>query len=94
MKLHKYPHYEKTCPQCGMVISSGMVQQGGLHVGCFEVKIDVWFVSLPFNPTCGYYEKDISQISAMLENAEDQYLIERQQMKAGLFYNLPEFQGF
>jgi hypothetical protein len=63
-------------------------------MGCFGIEIDVWFVSLPYEPSRGYYEKDISQVAAMLEVAETPYVVERQKMIAGRFYNLPDFDGF
>lgn len=88
------PGYVLICPQCEKEIPANWVQQGGLHMHCFGVEIDVWFVSLPDLPGRGYYEKDISQVAAMLEVAEEPYLISRQKMVAGQFYNLPDFDGF
>ena len=71
-----------------------MVQQGGLHMFCFGVEIDVFFVSLPYDPKSGYYEQDLKEICNMLEDAEDAYLIERRKMIAGQYHNLPDFEGF
>ena len=67
---------------------------GGLHMHCYNTEIDVWFVSLPDAPKCGYYENDVNQVAEMLKDAEDQYLIEKQNMLAGRYYNLKEFDGF
>lgn len=83
------------CPHCKEEIPVQMVQQGGLHMNCHEAEIDVWFVALPEAPKHGFYENDINSIVSMLnEDMEGPYLIEKQSMKAGLFYNLPEFDGF
>lgn len=88
------PGYVEICPQCKGKIPGNMVQQGGLHMYCFGIEIDVWFISLPDCPEHGYYENDVRRVANMLESAEDAYLVERKQMKAGQFYNLPEFEGF
>jgi len=100
MKLHRdvpAPNglgYVQICPHCDKEIPAQTRQQGGLHMGCCETKIDVWFVSMLDAPKQGYYENDVSKVAEMLKTSEDPYLIERQEMKAGLFYNIPEFQGF
>lgn len=86
--------YEQICKHCKVEIPPEMVQQGGLHLACFEVKIDVWFVSLPAEPKFGYYDRDVSKIVEALKDSEEAYLIESQQMAAGQFYNLPGFEGF
>ncbi len=85
---------KQICPHCKEEIPMQIVQQGGLHLHCYEADIDVWFISLPAAPDCGYVENDLCQVVEMLKTAEDPYVIERQQMKAGKYYNLPEFQGF
>lgn len=86
--------YSQICPHCKEEIPPQMVQQEGLHLGCYEAEIDVWFVSLPHDPKNGYYENDTSRIASMLEDAEEPYLIERQKIYAGAYYNLPDFEGF
>lgn len=86
--------FKQVCKHCKDEIPPEMVQQGGLHLICFEIKIDVWFTSIPSDSKCGYYERDVSKVSEMLKDSEEAYLIERQQMMAGQFYNLPEFKGF
>lgn len=87
------PH-KQICPHCKKEIKGQVVQQGGLHYGCFNIEIGVWLISLPDAPKSGYYENDVRNISEMLKDAEDAYLIERQQMVAGQFHNLPDFEGF
>ena len=93
-KTNEAVGYVQICPHCKEEIPMHFVQQGGLHMYCFGVEIDVWFVSLPHDPKSGYYENDLHQIVNMLEDAEDAYLIERKKMLAGQYYNLPEFSGF
>jgi hypothetical protein len=88
------PSYVQTCHLCKKEIPAQMVQQGGLHMHCHNQEIDVWFVSLPDAPKHGYYENDVREVAAMLESAEDAYLIERQVMIAGRYFNLKEFEGF
>jgi len=82
------------CQHCKKEIPMQMVQQGGMHIDCFNTEIDVWFISLPDAPRRGYYEKDITQVAEMLKYAEEQYLVEKRQMLAGVYYHLPEFEGF
>ena len=82
------------CPHCKNEIPAGFVQQGGLHMWCYDDEIDVWFISLPGDPKNGFYENDMCQIAQILCHMEDQYQIEKRKMKAGRFYNLPEFAGF
>ena len=86
----------QTCPHCKKEIPIDHVQQGGLHIGCYEAVIDVYFISLPCDPKSGYYDHNPKNIFEMLKNSdcEDSYLIQRQQMKAGRYYNLPDFEGF
>jgi hypothetical protein len=86
--------YVQICPYCKEEIPMHEVQQGGLHMYCFGVEMNVWFVSLPQDPKSGYYENDLQQIVNMLRDAEDAYLIERKKMLAGQYYNLPDFAGF
>lgn len=88
------PGYVHICPQCKKGIPADMVQQGRLHMACFGVEIDVWFISLPDEPKNGYYENDVRQVANLLETADEPYLIERKKMIAGQYYNLPEFTGF
>lgn len=88
------PGYVRICPHCHKEIPATMVQQGGLHMGCFGEQIDVWFISLPDEPKNGYYENDIAQVANVLETAEEPYLVEREKMIAGQYYNLPDFGGF
>ena len=85
---------EQICPHCKEEIPMQMVQQGGMHMGCYNTEIDVWFISVPDAAKHGYYEKDITQVAEMLKCAEGKYLIERQQMSVGKFNNLPDFEGF
>lgn len=82
------------CPHCKKEIPANMVQQGGLHMNCHEVEIDVWFVSQPDAPKNGYYEEELGNVMLVLESAEEPYIVERKQMVAGLYYNLPDFPGF
>jgi len=82
------------CPHCQELIPPGWVQNGGLHMTCFETEIDVWFVSLPHNPESGYCEADLNNITEMLKYAEEPYLITKKTMTAGEYHNLPEFEGF
>jgi len=88
------PGYVQLCLHCKKEIPAQMVQQGGCHMHCHNEEIDVWFVSLPDAPKHGYYENDVRHVAAMLESAEDAYLIERQIMIAGRYYNLKDFEGF
>jgi len=82
------------CPHCQELIPPEWVQQGGLHLACFETEIDVWFVSLPNDPESGYCEANLNNITEMLKYAEDPYLITKKKMTAGEYHNLPEFKGF
>jgi len=87
---------QQICPHCKEEIPMQMVQQGGLHMGCFEADIDVFFISLPDAPLHGFYEIDPSQVMEQLKSAEvdEPYLIQKKEIKAGLYYNLTDFQGF
>lgn len=82
------------CKLCGKEIPLNHVQQGNCHFNCYNEGIDVWFISLLYDPKNGFYEKDIKSVMAFLEDIEDEYLIKKETMSAGQFYYLPEFQGF
>jgi len=90
------PGYVLVCPHCKQEIPGNMVQQGGLHMSCFNTEIDVFFISLPDSPTHGFYEIDPSQVMEQFKSAEEDepYLIQKKVMVAGQYHNLPEFQGF
>lgn len=82
------------CKHCGKEIPWDHVQQGGCHVDCHETEIDVWFISLPDSPGSGFCENKIEAVKAVIENINEPHLINKTRMRAGLFYNLPEFNGF
>ena len=84
----------QTCPHCKDEIPPDWVQQGGLHMGCYEEKIIVYFVSLPHDPDRGYFEIDINQVKEALLNTDEPLLITVKRIKAGQYYNAPEFDGF
>ena len=86
--------YKQICPHCKEEIPASHVQQGGLHMGCYETEITVWFIALPHAPKIGFFENDINQVAEVLKDMEEPYLIDKQKMKAGVFHNLPEFEGF
>lgn len=82
------------CPFCKKEIPYNKVQQGGLHVDCWGTEIDVWFTSIPDDPENGFYEKNIKKVMAMLQCQDEPFIINRERMYAGQFYNSPEFKGF
>lgn len=86
--------YKQICPHCKEEIPPEWVQQGGLHMGCHEEKINTWFVSLPYDPENGFYENEPDQVLEVIKNMEEPYLISKVKMTAGMFHNLPEFKGF
>ncbi len=90
------PGYVQICPHCGENVPMGIVQQGGLHMGCYGTEIDVWFVSLPENPEHGFCEIDPKQVMWHLDAIEpgEPYLVQKKTMAAGLYYNLQDFAGF
>ena len=87
-------NFELICKLCGKVIPWDHVQQGNMHMNCFAEEIDVWFMALQDDPKNGFYEKDLKNIMAALEDIEEPYLITKEKMAAGCFYYLPEFIGF
>ena len=64
-------------------------------MGCEGVEIDVWHVMLPGEPG-GFRETNLGNIIDMLNECEpgDGYTIKKERMRAGVYYNLPEFEGF
>lgn len=88
--------HKQICPHCKKEIPRQMVQQDGLHLGCYEAEIYVWFISLPDLPKHGFYEIDPDHVMEQLKSAEEgePYLIEKRAVRAGWYYNLTEFQGF
>ena len=84
------------CPHCKKEIPAQMVQQGGLHIHCYNEEIDVLFISLPDAPMHGFYEVDPAQVMEQLKSAEadEPYLITKKVLLAGRYYNLKEFEGF
>lgn len=86
--------YKQICPHCKEEIPPQMVQQGGLHLGCSETEIDVFFISLPRDPKSGFYEEDADQLIEMLKHIEESHRIERRKIYAGIYHNMPDFEGF
>jgi hypothetical protein len=84
------------CPHCKEAIHGKVKLRGALHADCFDAEIDVWFISLPDTPKSGFYEADLNQVMEHLKSADEDepYLIQKQTMKAGIYYNLPDFEGF
>ncbi len=83
------------CPLCNKEMNPMNVQQGGLHMGCYETKIPVLKVTLVGEKN-GYFDKDVKNVTVMLEESDidDGYTVRKVSMKAGLYFNLPEFEGF
>lgn len=86
--------FKQICPHCKDEIPANHVQQGGLHIGCYESEIDVYFISLPHAPDYGFFEVDIEQVREVILNIEEPHLISKKKMSAGRYYNAPEFGGF
>ena len=74
------------------------VQQGGLHMDCCETKIQVYRVTMEGGKQ-GYYDTDLDTVINAIkgdleESGETAYTITPKMMKAGIYYNLPDFKGF
>ncbi len=85
------------CKLCYESIPPNHVQQGGLCMRCVNKDIDVWRVTLiEDNLKGGYYEKDASNILEAIKDMDNDssYVITKEKMKAGIYFNLPEFEGF
>lgn len=76
---------EVQCPLCNKSIPWNNVQQGGLHIGCYEQEIEVYKISLG---------NTFMLDTVMPENKNEYDSIELVKMNAGKFYNLPEFEGW
>ena len=73
-----------------------MVQQGGMHVGCYdswyETEIDVYRIE---HGGRAYCERDLKQIAEFLNNIDyEAYTITKFLMKQGKYESLGEFKGF
>lgn len=85
------------CKLCKKELNLDHVQQGGLHLDCFNTGIDVYRVTLIED--CGkggYLERDPAAIAATIESLDtgEGYVIRKGIMLAGEYFNLPEFEGF
>lgn len=94
------------CAHCGGDITPTMCQQGGtfngvyypLHVGCGDVwgneQINVWSVS--FKGACSLTVTDVESVIDVIRemDIDDEYSIERNNMKRVDYLKLPEFTGF
>ena len=67
----------------------------GVCPGCESKEIEVWHLTLPGEPS-GYYDIKLGNIIDMLNDCApgDGYTIKKERMRAGVYYNLPEFEGF
>jgi hypothetical protein len=75
---------EHRCLHCKEVIPLNNVQQGNMHMGCYNEEIEVFKICL--DGTC-YFDENLP------ENHND-YEINLVKMSRGEFYYLPEFEGF
>ena len=86
------------CQHCKEPIEPNMVQQGGLHIKCFNEEIQVYKVMMAGSNN-GYYRKDLDTVIHEIkcdleESAETEWRIKPETMLAGKYYNLPDFGGF
>lgn len=86
------------CPHCKEEIPDNHVQQGGLHMGCYGTEIQVYLITMEDGET-GYYDKNLDSALESIkpdleESGETAYKITPKMMKAGWYYNLPDFEGF
>ena len=72
------------CLACEKEIPMNNVQQGNMHMGCYNEEIKVYKICL--ESTC-YYDEDLP------EN-HDEYEIELVKISRGEYFYLPEFEGF
>jgi len=89
--------YELKCKLCGEVIPWGHCQQGGMHINCASEQIRVFKIALKDNPKTAFVENRANRVVDFIDQAdvgEDEFIIKTEWMAAGMFYNMPEFDGF
>jgi hypothetical protein len=72
------------CKKCNEIIPDSHVQQGGMHIGCYNEEIEVFKICL--EGTC-YFDE-------YFPVDHKQYEIEKVKMTYGEFLSLPELEGF
>jgi len=72
------------CLHCEKEIPANNVQQGSMHMGCYNEQINVYKVCL--DGTC-YFDTEFPE-------DHERYLITPAKIERGAFYYLPEFEGF
>lgn len=88
---------EKECVFCGEKLTFDMCAYWNFpaHIGCAEQMIDVYKIT---SVSAGghYYDNNLDHVADMISESEysDGYTITKEQMSAGQFKLLPEFQGF
>ena len=72
-----------------------VTKNGDICMGCEGAEITVYHIRLP-GESSGYYELEISHIIDMMKECEhgEGYTITKESILAGVYYNLPEFEGF
>ena len=72
------------CLHCEKEIPMNNVQQGGMHMVCYNEQIEVYKICLA--GTC-YFDTEFPE-------EHEQYLITPARIARGIFMNLPDFEGF
>ena len=90
-------HAEWACDHCNQTMNARMVQQGGMHVGCYPVwwdkKIVVYKIE---HEGSSYYEQNLEHVQDMFSNmdVDSYYKVTKVTIKQGEYKYLPEFKGF
>jgi len=92
------------CLYCNQPMDVGNVQQGYMHISCFETDVPVikwrmykcnWIVQTPEEFKESFYDSMLVEIESNSEGCDEQtFEVIPTHMKAGKFYHLPEFTGF
>lgn len=82
------------CILCGEQIDVMHVQQGGMHVECYNSPQKVWEISLPDDPTKSYIESSMCGVGHAIDNSTEGIVVKSKTMIAGEYFGLPEFMGF
>lgn len=85
------------CSYCSDELPVTMVQQGGMHLYCFEEWFheEIVIFQIKHDESC-FMDDSLSFLLDMLNNSEvdDTFTITKFKMKRGDYNALPEFKGF
>lgn len=79
------------CYLCLESIPMTHVQQGGLHIQCYEQEVTVFSVE-GWTPAHVASESEVRLLISDMP-VDSEIVVRKIKMKAGIFYNLPECDG-